>query len=353
MSNLMLKKKNKKESSTDRTGTLGPDMSFLFVIQDACRRGGRYTLTAESKGLKYAVMVDRNGPFNVTGGGYTGSAALAMAAALRTGTYSMSEGWPELQPYYQLGLDTTLKTLLDGRARLDVEELPVARGVDWIRNAEGDPTPAYAPTPRDLPPGLETNTQPPAPPWPGSEAASAARPAPLSGASDHVAIHAIPAPAPAPVARPQAPVAAPGAPTPVTTPAPSPVAKAEPAPDRILAVRQRSGPDNAGADDAAELDALTPGASGTSEGQGPLKHLGTRALLWTIRMDDPARFNLNQALVLVGRSLRSDYGFLVRPVEREIIQRWRRAGEDWRTSGEAVSKQKLRKRAPGYVAKEK
>lgn len=108
-----------------------------------------------------------------------------------------------------------------------------------------------------------------------------------------------------------------------------------------------------GWDKDLEVDASTPGSSGTSEGQGQLRHLGTRALLWTIRMEDPGRFTLNQALVLVGRSLRSDYGFLVRPVEREIIQRWRRAGEDWRTSGEAVSKQKLRKRAPGYVAKEK
>src|ERR1700682_2841101 len=152
MSNLMLNKKKKKESPTNRSGTLGPDMSFLFVIQDACRRGERYTLTAESKGLKYAVRVARNGPFNVTGGGYTGSAALAMAAALRTGTYSMSEGWPELQPYYQLGLDTTLKTLLDGHARSDVEELPPPRGVDWIRNAEGDSTPTYTPSPRDIQP---------------------------------------------------------------------------------------------------------------------------------------------------------------------------------------------------------
>jgi hypothetical protein len=344
MSNLMLKKKKNKESSTNRSGNLGPDMSFLFVIQDACRRGGRYTLTAESNGLKYAVMVDRNGPFNVTGGGYTGSAALAMAAALRTGTYSMSEGWPELQPYYQLGLDTTLKTLLDGRARLDVEELPVARGVDWIRNAEGDSTPAYAPTPQDLPPGLQPHTQPPA--WPGSEAASAAQPAALSGATDHVAIHAIPAPAPAPVTEPQARVAPPDVPSPVATPEPASLYL-------MLAARQGSQTDSAALDDANEVDASTPGASGTSQGQGPLKHLGTRALLWTIRMDDPARFNLNQALVLFGRSLRSDYGFLIRPFEREIIQRWRRAGEDWRISGETVSKQKLRKRAPGYVAKEK
>src|ERR1700737_3271470 len=124
MSNLMLNKKKKKKTHNNRSVTLVPDMNFQFDIQDACRHGERYTLTAESKGLKYAVMVDRNGPFNVTGGGYTGSAALAMAAALRTGTYSMSEGWPELQPYYQLGLATTLKTLLDGHARSDVKDVP-------------------------------------------------------------------------------------------------------------------------------------------------------------------------------------------------------------------------------------
>jgi hypothetical protein len=338
MSNLMLNKKKKKESPTNRSGTLGPDMSFLFVIQDACRRGERYTLTAESKGLKYAVMVDRNGPFNVTGGGYTGSAALAMAAALRTGTYSMSEGWPELQPYYQLGLDTTLKTLLDGHARSDVEELPPPRGVDWIRNAEGDSTPTYTPSPRDIQPVPQVQTQHPSAPW-------------RNGPADHVAIHAIPAPAPAPLARPQAPVAspAPGAPR----VAPRPLETPNPASLRPSVQEGSHLVNDVGWDKDLEVDASTPGSSGTSEGQGQLRHLGTRALLWTIRMEDPGRFNLNQALVLVGRSLRSDYGFLVRPVEREIIQRWRRAGEDWRTSGEAVSKQKLRKRAPGYVAKEK
>jgi hypothetical protein len=346
MTNLMLKKK-KKEASTNRSGTLGPDMSFLFVIQDACRRGGRYTLTAESKGLKYAVMVDRNGPFNVTGGGYTGSAALAMAAALRSGSYTMTEGWPELQPYYQLGLDTTLKTLLDGRARTEVEELPLPRGVDWIRNAEGDSTPADTPTPRDLARGSGSQTQHPAAPWRGSEPVPGMAAVARNG-TDPVAVHAIPAPAPAPGARPHRPVAAPSAPTrPATTSDPASL-------DLRLAATRASDPGtDAGLDNDLELDAATPGGSGTSEGQGHLRHLGTRALLWTIRMDDPARFNLNQALVLVGRSLRSDYGFLVRPVEREIIQRWRRAGDDWRSSGEAVSKQKLRKRAPGYVAKEK
>ena len=339
----MLKKKKKKESSTNRSGTLGPDMSFLSVIQDACRRGGRYTLTAESKGLRYTVIVDRNGPFNVTGGGYTGSAALAMAAALRTGAYSMSEGWPELQPYYQLGLDSTLKTLVDGRIRSDVEELPLARGVDWIRNAEGDSTPAYAPTPAEVQPGPEIHAQHPAAPWP----AWAERRALPHGATDSLAVHDIPAPASAPAPRPQAPVARPEARRPVSAPEPALA-------DLRMAVRESADPlQDADLDDAMESDVTTPGGSGTSAGQGPLRHLGTRALLWTIRMEDPARFNLNQALVLVGRSLRSDYGFMIRPVEREIIQRWRRAGEDWRTSGEAVSKQKLRKRAPGYVAKEK
>jgi hypothetical protein len=347
MTNLMLKKKNnnkKTESPTSRSGNLGPQTPFLDVIQDACSRGGRYTLRAESTGLTYWVMVDRNGPFNVSGGGYTGSAALAMAAALRTGTYTLTEGWPEFQPYYQLGLDTTLKSLLEGRDRSDVEDLPIPRGVDWIRNADGDATSAPAAALEQTEPSPEVPKRYTASPW------TATPTTPTAGAAEattEVAVHAIPAPAPAPGARPVWPVEAAGTPWPVQAPEPAPADVRQALGEGRHPIR------NIGLGEAPKVDAMAPGGSGTSEGQGRLRHLATRALLWTIRMEDPSRFNLSQALTLVGRSLRADYGYLIRPIEREIIQRWRRAGDDWRTSGEAVSKQKLRKRAPGYVAKEK
>jgi hypothetical protein len=96
--------------------------------------------------------------------------------------------------------------------------------------------------------------------------------------------------------------------------------------------------------EAMELDAAMPGAAGASEAQGPLKHLVTQALLWTVQVEEPGRYTLQQAWILTLRALRSAFSVLIDPFEREIIQRWSRAKEDWRKSAESVTKQKPRKK---------
>ena len=113
---------------------LGNRLGLLDVLAQACARGARYTLTVESAGVSYTILVDRGGPFNVTGGGTTGSPALVHAAQLRSGRCSLTQGWPMDQPMYQPGLDMTLKALLNGA--VEPAALPRHRGVDSLRNAE-------------------------------------------------------------------------------------------------------------------------------------------------------------------------------------------------------------------------
>jgi hypothetical protein len=130
----MLRKKKKAPEAVPET-ILSDRLSFLDVIVEACQRTGRYTLIAESGDETYTVMIDRGGPFNVDGGGSSGGPALIKAASLRRGTYSVIEGWPVDRPVYQLGLDTALQGLMLG-TKPQERELPPARGVDAIRNAD-------------------------------------------------------------------------------------------------------------------------------------------------------------------------------------------------------------------------
>ncbi|MFY9613936.1 MAG: hypothetical protein WAT58_00930, partial [Candidatus Dormiibacterota bacterium] len=141
----MLRHKSGKPDTTDRpqTGDLSAHLTFLDVIRDCCDRGGRFTLTAESPtAVAYTVLVDRGGPFNVSGEGQTGTDALVAAAQLSSGTYAIAEGWPVAQPLYQIGLDATLKMLSNGTMPAVVGELPAARGVDSQRNPQPAATPA-------------------------------------------------------------------------------------------------------------------------------------------------------------------------------------------------------------------
>ncbi|HEY8740274.1 MAG TPA: hypothetical protein VIN56_06755, partial [Candidatus Dormibacteraeota bacterium] len=119
---------------TSQVRELGSRQSFLDVLRDACAHDGRYTLTAESDGQMFTVLVDRGGPFNAIGGGTAGSPALVAAAQLRTGRCTVSIGWPVDQPLYQPGLDRTLRALVDGA--VEPSTLPQHRGVDSLRNAE-------------------------------------------------------------------------------------------------------------------------------------------------------------------------------------------------------------------------
>jgi hypothetical protein len=310
----------KKKETADLASSLGPNLSFLDVVQDACRKGGRYTLTADSNGLSYVVLVDRGGPFNVSGGGATGSAALAMAAAVRSGSYTVVEGWPVDQPLYQLGLDATLQNLLLGSPRPEAPDLPPARGVDSLRNAAWSPDPGGAVATAIVSP-------PPAPPAPSAPPTAIPPLAlpemmPASGFAPTAAPP--PAPAPAPVAPPLA-AATPARIGTVEGPA-------------IAAGREMGFGDN------IELDAAMPGEAGASEKQGQLRHLVTQALLWTVQIEEPGRYTLRQSWILVLRALRSAFSVFIDPIDREVGRRWSRAKDDWRKSGESVAKQKRSKK---------
>jgi hypothetical protein len=348
----------KKKVTANPISSLGPNLSFLDVVQDACNKGGRYTLTAEADGLTYVVMVDRGGPFNVSGAGLTGSAALAMAATLRNGTYVVDEGWPVDQPLYQLGLDSTLKNLLLGSARTEVPDLPPARGVDAIRNAAwspgldrsataalvSPPAPPAAVLPLDLPVmaasvGFTPTAAPAAPP------ALSPTPIPTRAPQPTAAPRVAPptAASPAPVAT--TPVSTtPVSTTPVST---TPVAAAS-VPTSISVSTDPSANAGAGQEmgfgESMELDAAMPGEVGASEKQGQLRHLVTQALLWTLQIEEPSRYTLQQSWILVLRALRSAFAVLIDPIERELVRRWSRTKEDWRKSGESVAKQNAHKK---------
>jgi hypothetical protein len=403
--------RKKKKESANRTYSLGPNLSFLDIVQDACSKGGRYTLTVEADGASYIVLVDRGGPFNVSGAGVTGSAALAMAAALRSGTYTVVEGWPVDQPLYQLGLDSTLKNLLLGSARTEMPDLPPARGVDSIRNAAWGSDPSPFPTPWNGGGGEapETYIAPPTVPWrdvarptaatgtlavptaappppPGLPLPGVTPPAKFTRSNAPVAdptLTPTPAPTPQPPAAPivEAPARA-TAPAPATAPeaaaavpppavramprpaqaaAPKPAAPVSPAPPTPVPAPGRAPEPSIratlsgaatgsvaremGFGEGIELDAAMPGEAGASAQQGPVKHLVTQALLWTVQIEEPGRYTLQQAWTLVLRALRSAFSVFIDPVEREVIQRWSRAKEDWRKSGESVAKQKSRKKS--------
>ena len=248
------------------------------------------------------------------------------------------------QPLYQLGLDTTLKNLLLGSARSEAPELPPARGVDSIRNAAWASTttmaPAQAPAAIKMSPTLTPAAPPFAPAVPPAPRAVATAPAiPIAAAPTPVAPTAPPQAAATTAPLPQAPVVA-------AAVAPEPVAKSEPASIGISMDHTdvpRAGRDM-GFGDEIELDAASPRELGASEKQGALKHLLTQAVLWTVQIEEPGRYTLGQAWVLLLRSLRSAFAVFIDPIEREIGQRWGQAREDWRTSGETVAKQKTRKR---------
>lgn len=321
--------KKKKDSNGSRSSSLGPNLSFLDVVDEACRRGGRYTLTVESQGLSYTVLVDRGGPFNISGGDVTGSTALAMAAALRSGTYEVVEGWPVDQPLYQLGLDSTLKNLLLGKTRTEPPELPPTRGVDSIRNAAWAPDTVATAT--AAPPHATAGVKLPPTPTPVAPPAFAPStpPAPRSAAATP------------PILAPIPPAVAP------TPAAPAPVAKSEP--ESIGITMDTTDAARAGREmgfgDEIQLDAASPRELGASEKQSPLKHLLTQAVLWTVQIEEPGRYTLGQAWILLLRSLRSAFAVFIDPIEREVGQRWGQARDDWRKSGETVAKQKTRKRA--------
>ena len=73
-------------------------------------------------------------------------------------------------------------------------------------------------------------------------------------------------------------------------------------------------------------------------------------LLWTVEVEDePDHYTLGQVLRLVGRSLGSGFALIFRPLTRPFTSRWRQARNDWRQSGEVMSRQKARKTKPSKI----
>ena len=147
---IALKKRPEAVTTSTSPAVLRPGHTFLDVVDQACRTGRRYTLTAESGVERFTVLIDRGGPFNASGAGRVGSPALKAAAPLSSGTYLLREGWPVDQPLYQIGLDVTLRELLTGTLRPELE-FPAPRGVDALRRGGSEhPVKLHA-----LPPGPE------------------------------------------------------------------------------------------------------------------------------------------------------------------------------------------------------
>src|SRR5437899_4149199 len=143
------------------TTLLSSARTCLQVINEACTRGRRYTLTAGNGTDTFTILVDGGGPCNASGGGLTGSAALAAAARLSSGTCVMEEGWSVAQPLYQIGLDMTLRDLLTGTQQPE-RGLPTPRGVEGLRPAAPIP-PAAAPLTPTSPPEQASAPPPIAP----------------------------------------------------------------------------------------------------------------------------------------------------------------------------------------------
>ena len=314
MTSLSMLRRKAKAGPAGQGSNLSAKLSFLDVIVDACQHSMRYTLIAESEGVTYTVMIDRGGPFNATGGGLTGSAALAMAASLRKGSYTVTEGWPVEQPLYQLGLDAALQNPSPG-TRTETHKLPPARGVDAIRNAawstqptnpapaseDGDPfvnparswLVAEAPMPIETPTPYEAARLPdPSPattngratvefphtPWMPGHAALQAAPASEPGVVDQSEVVAeseyAPEPAadaatagPAEVARDVA-IPEPTEATGEVMAEPAEIAQSEPAYDVDESARWLR---VAASDTAMDVDAAAPAEPGISRRQGRIK----------------------------------------------------------------------------------
>jgi len=358
----MLRKKKRPAEAVQDT-VLSDRLSFLDVIVETCRHSGRYTLIAESDDHTYTVLIDRGGPFNVDGGGLTGSAALVKASTLRHGTYDVIEGWPVDQPVYQLGLDTVLQGLVLGTKPQD-RQLPAARGVDAIRNEAWQTAATAMPVAHELGPDpfatTPSNGAEPGPfgssagnggalqpfvqaagPWLVTEtpvksldADRLRQPSPFTMyppiKAPAQAVAAAPATPPGSIAQPPAAIPEPAA---VVTPAT--VVPAADAADTVAFLREMAR--------AAKVDPVSEPAAPIKP-HGWIKRRVLRFLLWTVEVDDePHHYTAGQVLILVGRSLGSGIALIFSPITRPVISSWHRVRADWRHSGEVTSRQSARR----------
>ena len=335
-----------KADKPDQVHHLGASQPFLLAIRDACLKGERYTLTAESGSDRWVVLVDRGGPANVTGGGTTGSPALRTAAALTEGTYRVATGWPVAQPLYQIGLEDTLVELLGGQSA--ARQLPRPRGVDTMRDGGAAEVPAFH----------DALTMPPLPPLPASSlgplGVSAPTPSPALTAPPTPVGPTLPTPAPTAMAPTPTPaftapiVDAPIVAAAITAPpvaaaavAPPPASAPPPTPQVMSAERELLA-SLAPAMSAAGPSPMRTGEPGTSQKQGPFKHLLTQALLWIVNVDEPDRYVLAQAWLMAReataagtRELWLDFTSLF---QRQVGMRVRGIKTDWDKSGEVTRK---------------
>ncbi|HEV3235006.1 MAG TPA: hypothetical protein VG329_10710 [Candidatus Dormibacteraeota bacterium] len=341
----MLRHKSGKPDTTAKpqSGDLSAHLTFLDVIRDCCDRGGRFTLTAESPtAVAYTVLVDRGGPFNVSGEGQTGTDALVAAAQLSSGTYAIAEGWPVAQPLYQIGLDATLKMLSSGAMPAVVGDLPAARGVDSQRNAQPAATPAPV-QPAATPVATPAPVQSAASPAPVQTAAS---PAPVQTYAPNPSTPFGSAPAPVASATLPAPPAKPSAALSPTTPvqSPAPTQPAATAPQAAAPLVDSLVPPMPVEKPAEETESLLPGGPTASADQGGLKHLVTQSILWLVQIDEPERYNLRQARRITTRAIGGSVRGLVHPFQHTAKARWQQAKQDWEKSGEVVAQQQKRQK---------
>jgi hypothetical protein len=115
---------------------------------------------------------------------------------------------------------------------------------------------------------------------------------------------------------------------------------AEPA-DTISYLRQVARASKVDPEDEAPVSVKQPGR---------LKRRVMKFLLWTVEVEgEPDHYTLGQVLRLVGRSLGSGFALIFRPFTRPFTRRWHQARNDWRHSGEVLSRQKARKTKPSKI----
>jgi hypothetical protein len=318
------KAKHAQKEIEANAGRIDPQHGLIPVIQATCARGARFTITAEAGDQRYVILVDRGGPFNVTGPGVTGSVALAGAVHLREGIYQVEHGWPMAQPLFQIGLDTTLQDLsMSGpaaRGPVLPPPLPKARGVP------ARPTPSATTNP--MPAGAPAASPAPVPALAPAALAVPAAPA-MPTAPITPAMPAAPAPVP-PVLN-----AFPSPPPPVQV---DPVA---PPPQTQLPVMDRLIPPQLPVEPARPAP-IIPGLPGTSQKQGSIKHYLTQALLWVVQVDEPDCYTLGQAWRLSRQAVQVGVSELLLSWrdfwQHEVGNRWRGIRREWKKSGEVARK---------------
>ena len=316
---MIMMKPRKKTSATPASQLveLGNSRSFLDVLRETCARdGGRYTLSVESGGVAFTILVDRGGPFNAIGGGSAGAPALVSASQLRSGRCTITAGWPVDQPLYQPGLDLTMKGLVEGV--VEPKFLPRHRGVDSLRNAEWREAKVVHPAP-------ETT-------WPSDVVAgpvASSRPNPVP---DAPAAPVAPAPAAASAA-----AEVPPAPAPAPVPAPEVKMAWKPVGTSSAWMPENELPVNLPAPEKPAVGKVYP------HGQSAAKHYATQAMLWVVECEDPAQYNFEQAAAMVRHSLADGVAQMVHPFRRDIDKRISRIKNDWEKSGE-VAAQATRKK---------